>query len=151
MEKNADFYDAYLAYCFGYGFGGRIFQRVAFEGPKSEAAVRRWVNFWKDHYDYFSKGYLLHLREPDGQHIDAIAHYLNEGDTHKLLVVAYNPAEKEQTDRLAIPLGVIPDAKWEVVSEQGEKRTVSGKFLDVTVPAGNATWYEMKILRAVQE
>ncbi|HML74339.1 MAG TPA: hypothetical protein PKB02_07555 [Anaerohalosphaeraceae bacterium] len=145
MEKNAEFYDAYLAYCFGYGFGGRIFQRVAFEGPKSEAAVRRWLGFWKKHYDYFSKGYLLHLREPDGEHIDAIAHYLNENNTHKLLVVVYNPLQIEQIDKLELPLSVIPDTIWEAVSEKGEKQTVSGKYLEVTVPAGNATWYEMSM------
>ncbi len=150
MEEKADLYDAYLADCFGYGFSGRIFQRVAFEGPKSEAVVRRWIGFWKDHFDYFQKGYLLHLREPDGEHIDAIAHYLNGNGTCKLLVVVYNPSETEQSDRLALPLKVVPMAKWEVVSEKGEKRTVSGEFLDVTVPAENATWYEMKVLRTVQ-
>lgn len=146
MEEKAHLYDAYLGYCFGYGFEGRIFQRLAYEGPQSEAAVRRWLGFWKDHVDYFKKGFLLHLREPDGRRIDAIAHYLVEGDEHKLLVVAYNPALTNQSDRLPLPLEVIPEVRWHVTSEQGEKTTSNGKYIEVSVPAGNATWYEMKMI-----
>lgn len=143
MEENAQLYEAYLAYCFGYGFEGRIFQHVAFEGPKSEAAIRRWLGFWKDHSDYFKKGFLLHLREPDGQNIDAIAHYLEEDDTHKLLVVAYNPDDKEQSDELLVPFDVVPMGNWQAVSERGQKQTVTDGKLKVTVPAIGATWYEL--------
>lgn len=143
MEENAELYDAYLAYCFGYGFGGRIFQRVAFEGPKSEAAIRRWLDFWKDHVDYFEKGDLLHLREPDGRHIDAIAHYLIDNGTHKLLVVAYNPGDKEQIDKLVLPFDIVPQGNWIAVSHTGDKQRVDDGKLKTTVPALGAVWYEM--------
>lgn len=141
MEEKSRLYDAYLGFCFG--FGGRVLQRVAFDGPKSEAVIRRWLGFWKGHSDYFFKGFLLHLKEPDGANIDAIAHYLVEGDTHKLLVVAYNPADKEQSDELSLPFDVAPEGKWAAVSESGQKQIVDNGELKVTVPGMDTIWYEM--------
>ena len=143
MEEKAKLYNAYISFCFGYGFGGRVHQRVAFEGPKSKAAITRWTSFWKDHADYFFKGFLLHLREPDGEHIDAIAHYLVDGDTKKLLVVAYNPLDDEQSDELSLPFAVVPEGTWEAVCESGQKQTVDNGKLKVTVGGMDATWYEM--------
>lgn len=145
MEENAQFYNAYLAFCFGYGFEGRIFQRVAFEGPKSEAAIRRWLGFWKEHADYFKKGYLLHLREPDGKNIDAIAHYWQDRDTHQLLVVAYNPAQTELSETLILPEEIVPKGVWQTVSESGDVQSIQDGKLRVVVPANDATWYEMKL------
>ena len=143
MDEKVKLYNAYISFCFGYGFGGRIHQKVAFDGPKSKAAIQRWTGFWKDHTDYFFKGFLLHLRKPDGKRIDAIAHYLVEGDSHKLLVVAYNPLKDESTDEIALPLDVVPEGTWKVVSESGNEQVVKNGKLKVTVPGMDATWYEM--------
>jgi len=143
MENKVKLYNAYISFCFGYGFGGRIHQRVAFEGPKSKAAIRRWTGFWKEHAEYFFKGFLLHLRKPDGKRIDAIAHYLFEGDTHKLLVVAYNPSDDRQSDELTLPFDVLPQGAWHSVSESDQKQIVVDGKLKVTVLGMDATWYKM--------
>ena len=144
MEENAELYEAYLSFCFGYGFEGRTFQRVAFEGPKSEAAVRRWLGFWKEHSDYFKKGYLLHLRIPDGENIDAVAHYLVDGESHKLLVVAYNPTEEELSDELSLPFDVVPGGSWRAACEDGGEQVVEDGKLKVTVGRMGAVWYELE-------
>ncbi|MBC8482019.1 MAG: hypothetical protein H8D47_05065 [Planctomycetes bacterium] len=147
MEEKVKLYNAYISFCFGYGFGGRIHQRVAFEGPKSKAAIQRWTGFWKDHTDYFFKGFLLHLRKPDGENIDAIAHYLVDGDSEKLLVVAYNPSDDEQSDELSLPFDVVSEGTWTAVSESGQKQIVDNGKLKVVVGGMDATWYELSLVK----
>jgi hypothetical protein len=49
---------------YGYGFEGKPFCKLPFEGPKSRRAIVRWLRFWKEHSDFFKQGYMLHLRRP---------------------------------------------------------------------------------------
>jgi hypothetical protein len=141
MEEHAEEYDAYLANVFGYGFEGKVFLRVAYEGPKSKQAVTRWLAFWKAHEAFFKEGYLIHIREPDGKRVDAVAHVL-PGKPDRLLLVAFNPLSSEQTDCLdlsAVTKAGLPPAGWRL--KQGAPVSLSG--VQVTVPARNAVWQEM--------
>ncbi|MBI9020027.1 MAG: hypothetical protein JEZ10_02065 [Verrucomicrobia bacterium] len=140
MEEHADEYNAYLANVYGYGFEGKPFCKVPFEGPKSRAALQRWLSFWKEHRAYFKDGYLLHLREPDGENIDAVMHLLDDDQGKRILVVAYNPATTEQTCELNLR---IDGGSWNCKVESGETGTGSGGTLSVTVPPLNATWIEL--------
>ena len=148
MEENVPEYNAYLANCFGYGFDGRPFQHLPYDGPKSKAAVLRWINFWKSHKDFFKQGHVLHVRKPDGKQIDAIMHVITEGDGPKrALVVAFNPDEKAQTDELTLPFDVVdwPAEGWKAMGEDGAAALVVGNKITVTIPARDATWWELDL------
>ena len=119
---------------------------MPFEGPKSKAAIQRWLAFWKAYSAYFKDGYLLHLVEPDGEQIDAVMHVLDDGRQKRVLVVAYNPAEIEQAGELsmAVPGFERGGCAWSYTAESGVTGTVvEGGRLPVTVPPFNATWYEL--------
>jgi len=141
MEEHAEEYDAYLANVYGYGFEGKPFLRVAFEGPKSKAAITRWLTFWKTHELFFKEGYLIHIREPDGKQVDAVAHVL-PGTPARLLLVAYNPLSSAQTDYLdlsAVTKAGLPRDGWRLA--QGGR--VSLSRVGFTVPSFNAIWQEL--------
>lgn len=140
MEEHADEYDAYLANIYGYGFEGKPFCKVPFEGPKSKAAVQRWLNFWKEHRAYFKDGYLIHLKEPDGEQVDAVMHLQDDGQKKKALVVAYNPAATEQSCELCLKMD---GCDWSYTAESGETGSATGGSLAVAVPPFNATWFEL--------
>ncbi|VGO17685.1 hypothetical protein PDESU_06287 [Pontiella desulfatans] len=145
MEEHADEYNAYLANVYGYGFEGKPFCKVPFEGPKSKAVVQRWLTFWKDHSEYFKQGYLLHLKKPDGEHLDAVMHLLDTGREEKALVVVYNPAELELSGgiNLSVPGFEGREKTWGYKAESGATGTVEGDCLPVSVPPSDATWYEL--------
>jgi hypothetical protein len=147
MEDHASEYNAYLANCFGYGFQGKCFQHVPYEGPKSKAAVLRWLNFWKSHADFFEKGYLLHVKEPDGKNLDAVLHVLLEDSQPRALLVVYNPLEQAQEAELKLPFEAVDFAvdHWTGSSETGEWVEVSHSCLLARVPGRDATWYELSL------
>jgi len=147
LEKNAELYDAYLANCYGYGFEGRAFQRVPYEGPRSKAVVLRWLDFWKSHADFFKEGYLMHVREPDGRRIDGIAHVILDDQRPRMLVVVYNPTDEEREEEITLPVGLLdwPTEGWAARAEDGRMQKAARGRIRVRVPARNATWYEMSL------
>jgi hypothetical protein len=147
MEEKAELYDLTLGFCFGYGFMGKIFMRRAFEGPKSLAVIRRWLGFWKDHEAFFRQGVMVHLREPDAQRLDGIAHVL-KGNRPRVLLVAFNPTTEERTDTFDLaPLAAaeLPTEGWLGVTENGRPIRAIAGVVDITVPALNATWVELEL------
>ena len=147
MEEHASEYNAYLANCFGYGFQGKAFQHVPYQGPKSQAVILRWLNFWKTHAGFFEKGFLLHVKEPDGKHLDAVMHILGDNDQTKALLVVFNPLEQPQEEDLSLPFEVVgfPHEGWTALSEAGEGIEVSQSCLHARVPGRDATWYKLNL------
>ncbi|MDF7827085.1 hypothetical protein P4B35_23885, partial [Pontiellaceae bacterium B12227] len=145
LDEHAAEYEAYLATVLGYGFDGKAYQRLAWDGPKSEAAVRRWIGFWKKYRAFFDDGYLLHVREPNGQKADAILHILEESGQKRGLLVAYNPMETEQAAQFDLPLEA---AGWapsdgQAVFENGKVLSFDENRIEITIPPFNATWAEL--------
>jgi len=145
LEDHADEYDAYLANMYGYGFEGKPFCKLPFEGPKSRRAIVRWLRFWKEHSDFFKQGYMLHLRRPDGEHIDAVMHFAACGG-EKVLLVVYNPRAQEQSDELRLPFERIGWAggEWTALAESGESFDMRGDRIGVEVRGHSATWYDLE-------
>ncbi len=145
MEAHAPEYNAYLANVYGYGFEGKPFCRVPFEGPKSKAAVQRWLNFWKAHRDYFKNGYMLHIYEPDGKQIDAVVHVLDGEPIKRALVVAFNPTDhaQQRVCHLILHSFNAAESTWNYKAESGETGTMTNGMLPISVPAFDATWFEL--------
>ncbi|MHB1457870.1 MAG: hypothetical protein ACYC0V_13250, partial [Armatimonadota bacterium] len=147
LEEHAAEFNAYLADIYGYGFEGTLFTRDIYAGSKTKAIIRRWVGFWKNHADFFKKGYMLHVIEPDGKRVDAVMHILEENSRRRAVLVVYNPANESQT--VEIDLAILKTVKWPVTnwtarSENGETQKISDGKIKVSVPGFDATWYELE-------
>jgi hypothetical protein len=120
LEENVELYNTQLGAAFGYGFDGLPSGELLWEGPRSKAVLKRWTRFYRTHERFFAEGDLLHVRRPDGIHLDAMAHVLS-GNRPQTLVVVYNPTEAAQSDALTLPFDRAPmPAKGWKLSDGGE-------------------------------
>lgn len=144
LEENADALDAYLGTMFGYGFGGGLYSRMPFEGPLSEAIVRKWMAFYLRYRDYFA-GDLLHVREPDGDGLDAVLH-ARAGDRPGGLLVVYNPLDEEITGTIDFDDAgkrLLASGSWEVVDLAGDRTELTGNQIQLRVPPHGVVWREL--------
>jgi hypothetical protein len=153
LEEHLVEYNAYLGFVYGYGFEGKTYQKVPYDGPRSKEIVMRWLKFWKDHALFFKEGDLLHVREPDATRIDAIAHVVKESRETKearprfrVLLVAFNPTDKVLTDSLEIPFSVVgmPSEGWIVVPDIGALASFMDGKVTLTVPPFDTVWCELE-------
>lgn len=146
MEENYMSYNMYLANCFGYGFPGKCYQRVPYEGPESKKVLLRWLDFWKKYEDYFINGYIVHCKEPDGKNIDGILHVKQEEDNLSAVLVVYNSNENPVMGKIKLPSGqMLPDSfSGYAISEGGKKIPVMDSVITVEIPKFDATWYDIK-------
>lgn len=142
LEKNTALYAAALAGGFGYGFDAMPSGDVLWDGPQSEAVVKKWVRFYRDHERFFSEGDMLHVRRPDGQHLDAVAHVL-PGAVPKALLVVYNPVPTDQADQFVIPFDKLdlPLAGWKLAASGPDGRfDVLANGVRAQLPARGVGW-----------
>ena len=146
LEEHLEEYNASLGFVFGYGFEGKCYQKLSYDGPHSREIVTRWLTFWKEHAVFFKDGYLHHVREPDGERIDAVMHVVGEGAATRVLVVAFNPLGREQRDPLALPLACLGlgGKNWQITGAAGAMAQVTGDVLDIVLPVYGVVWYEMR-------
>ena len=154
IEDHLVEYNAYLGFVYGYGFEGKPYQKIPYDGPRSKEIVTRWLKFWKEHALFFKEGDLLHVREPDGTRLDAIAHVVRDGQAAqdspaprlRALLVAYNPTQTPLTDTLEIPFGVagLPADGWTVVPGLGAPAQCQGGKVTISVSALDAAWCELE-------
>jgi hypothetical protein len=146
LEEHLEEYNAALGFVFGYGFEGKCYQKQSYDGPKSKKIVTRWLKFWKDHADFFKKGYLYHVREPDGKNIDAVMHVIENNKSQRVLLVAYNPLDREQADALPLPFKRIgfQNAIWSGVDSAGKTVKVESDEIKVSIPAHGVMWYVLE-------
>jgi hypothetical protein len=153
LEEHLVEYNAYLGFVYGYGFEGKPYLKVPHDGPRSKEIVMRWLKFWKDHALFFKEGDLLHVRQPDGTRLDAVAHVMREPGAQagaaprlRALVVAYNPTETELSDSLEIPFSVagFPQSGWQTVPGAGNPAFFTGEKLSITVSPLDTAWCELE-------
>ncbi len=153
LEEHLVEYNAYLGFVYGYGFEGKPYQKVPYDGPRSKEIVTRWLKFWKDHALFFKAGDLLHVREPNGAQIDAIAHVVSESPAEaggrqrlRALLVAFNPTTQELTDTLEIPFSLtgMPSDGWKVVPNAGAPAIFENGKVTITVAPLDTAWCELE-------
>jgi hypothetical protein len=153
IEEHLVEYNAYLGFVYGYGFEGKIYQKFPYDGPKSKEIITRWLKFWKEHAFFFKEGELLHVREPNGTQIDAIAHVVRESPSKagakprlRALFVAYNPTTEELTDTLEIPFNLVgmPSDGWTVLPNTGAPASVEKAKVTITVAPLDTAWCELE-------
>jgi hypothetical protein len=146
LEEHLDEYNASLGFVFGYGFEGKCYQKQSFDGPKSKRIIKCWLEFWKEHADFFKKGYVIHVREPDGKNIDAIMHFIDDTKSPRGLLVAFNPLGKKQGDFLELHSSFINNNKfkWHGIDSAGRDIDINNSRIKVEIPAYGVSWYELR-------
>lgn len=101
-EENPVSYDHAMGACFGYGHWGLLHGAHLSLGPKTEAILQKWLDFYRTHRTTLA-GALVHLTRPDGAHPDAALHVNAEADLPAVMV-AFNPSSEAATLSAALPL-----------------------------------------------
>ena len=91
LAKHLPAYEAHLAQNFGAGVQACYRGPRLFDTAETEAAVRKWVNFYKRHRAILDSD-IIHVRRPDGRDIDAMLH-VNSQLKEKGLLVVCNPLD----------------------------------------------------------
>ena len=102
LKEHLPHYEQRLANLFGAGVQACYRGPRLFDAPETEAVVRKWVSFYKQHRAILDSD-ILHLRRADGRDIDYILH-VNPALKEKGLLMVYNPLDQPVTQTLTIPL-----------------------------------------------
>jgi hypothetical protein len=145
LRDHLPHYEQRLANLFGAGVQACWRGPRLFDAPETEALVRKWVAFYKQHRAILDSD-LIHLRRADGQDLDYLLH-VNPALPEKGLLMVYNPLAQAVTRTLRIPLyytGLTTGAR--VREREGEARTVAlDRECHVTITASmgakGCTWF----------
>jgi hypothetical protein len=138
-------YEWYLAQNFGSGVQACYRGPRLFDTDATREVVKKWVDFYKAHRPILDSD-IVHVRRPDGQHIDCVMH-VNPALDERALVMAYNPTEQALQDNIRLDFyytGLTDDAR---ISEQGKTETVCSldRQYCVTLPVSlrpkGITWF----------
>jgi hypothetical protein len=119
-----------------------------FDAPETEAMVRRWVSWFKEHRDILESD-LVHGRRADGRDLDWMLH-VNPRLDEKGMLVVFNPLPEERSRTIRVNLsytGLTDSARVRHEGGTPVEHTIArdGTIrLDVTVPAEGMTWYVLE-------
>jgi len=148
LSRHLDLYNLHLAQSFGSGVMYVWRNTVLYDDQASKMLVKKWVDFYKDHWEILQSD-ILHLRRPDGRDIDYFMH-VNSQAGEKGLVMVFNPLQESVERTITLPLyytGLTGSAR---ISEQGQKgRTFRiDRFNNVQLPLRmgpkSVTWFLIK-------
>ncbi|MBI4323957.1 MAG: hypothetical protein HY674_01710 [Chloroflexi bacterium] len=144
LKDHLPHYEQRLANLFGAGVQACYRGPRLFDAPETEAVVRKWVGFYKQHRAILDSD-LIHLRRADGRDIDYILH-VNPALTEKGLLMVYNPLDQPVNQTLTIPLyytglqdaAIVRDPDGNAASSKLDRdHNIS---LPVTIPARGCTY-----------
>ncbi len=102
LHDHLDDYRMHLTNNLAYGAQACYRGPRLYDTPETRAMVQERVAWFKKYRDILESD-VIHLRRPDGEAIDAIAH-VNPHISTRAMVVAFNPSKQEQSTTLKIPL-----------------------------------------------
>ncbi len=145
LKDYLPFYEAHLQQNFGSGVQSCYRGNRLFDSDETKAVVKKWVDFFKK-YRAILESDIIHVRRPDGRHLDCILH-VNPQIRPQGLAMVYNPLRERVRTNLKLPLYYtgIADRAW--ISEQ-EKDPVSYTLdrqycvnITVDLPPESASWF----------
>ena len=98
LSEHLSFYDAHLRQNFSSGVQSCYRGMKLYDCNETKAVVKQWVDFCKTHRVILDSD-IIHIRRPDGRHIDGILH-VNSQLPEKGLAVFYNPRKIQLQDPL---------------------------------------------------
>jgi hypothetical protein len=102
LKEHLPHYEQRLANLFGAGVQACYRGPRLFDAPETEAIVKKWVRFYKQHRAILDSD-IVHLRRADGRDLDYFLH-VNPALHEKGLLMIYNPLDQPVSRTLTIPL-----------------------------------------------
>jgi hypothetical protein len=145
LAEHLDAYEAHLVQNFGFGVQACYRGTRLYDSEATKALVVKWVDWYKKYREILNSD-LIHLRRPDGRHLDAILH-VHPALSAKGFLLVFNPTDREIAETLALPLyytGLSGTAR--IRGGEGQARTFpldqDGKAaLPVKVSARGFVWF----------
>lgn len=143
-EHLAD-YEAHLAMNFSSGVQACYRGTRLYDTPETEAAVKKWVDFYKKHRAILDSD-IIHVRRPDGRDIDCMLH-VNPQLPEKGFATVFNPLDKPAERKLRLPLyytGLKDTATIREKDGEPKKYQLERDYsvtVDVSIPARGMTWF----------
>ncbi len=144
LQEHLDHYEARLANLFGAGVQACYRGPRLFDSDKTEAVVKKWVEFYKQHRAILDSD-IIHLHRPDGRDWDGILH-VNPRLPERGLAVIYNPLAQEIVRKIELPLYFTGLTEKAVITqENGSAETVRlarnySASVTMKIPARGRTW-----------
>ncbi|MBN1939529.1 MAG: alpha-galactosidase [Candidatus Aminicenantes bacterium] len=148
LSEHLDAYKAHLVQNFGYGVQACYRGTRLFDTDETKALVVTWVDWYKKYRDILNSD-VIHLRRPDGRHLDAILH-VNPGLKEKGFLLVFNPTDADIGETLSVPLyytGLADSAhvrEGEGPSQAYRLDKEAKVLLPVRIPARGFSWYVIK-------
>ena len=150
LKEHLPHYETRLANLFGAGVQACYRGPRLFDSDQTEAVVKRWVDFYKQHRAILDSD-IIHLRRADGRDWDGWLH-VNPHLRERGLAVFYNPLSTPIQRQIRLPLyytGLSDFAllRWE--NGKSEKAALARDYcvlVKVQIPAHNRTWLSIQAL-----
>jgi hypothetical protein len=145
LSDHIDYYEKHLFQNFSSGVQSCYRGRRLYDTEKTKEIVKKWVAFYKNYRDILDSD-IIHLRRPDGQHIDGILHVNPQGKI-KGLAVFHNPTNQKIREAFKLPLYYTGLIEYAYISEEGkdsQKYSLDRAFqitLYLDIQANGFTWY----------
>jgi hypothetical protein len=148
LAEHLDAYEAHLAQNFGSGIqacyrGWRLYDTDATKG-----VVKKWTAFYAK-YRPILESDVIHVRRPDGRHLDAILH-VNPRLKTKGLAMVFDPLDRAVDSKLVLPLyytGLTDAATVRQEEGPAARYSLDRKFqisLPLKLAAKSWTWFAIE-------
>jgi hypothetical protein len=145
LDEHLMFYEAHLRQNFSAGVQSCYRGMKLYDTEKTKAVVKKWVDFYKSHRTILDSD-IVHIRRPDGRHIDGIMH-VNSSLKEKGLLVLFNPLGETVHEKMKISVYYTGLENSVLISKMDGKPmplSINRDFsidLDVDIPAYGMVWY----------
>ena len=145
LHEHLDVYEWHLAQNFGSGVQACYRGPRLYDTEETKAVVKKWVDFYKK-YRAILDSDIIHIRRPDGRHVDGLMH-VNPQLKEKGLAVLFNPLNKTVKTSIELPLYYTGLTKVASIREQEgkAKRYTLDRQYNVRIPIdmkpNSITWF----------
>jgi hypothetical protein len=148
LSEHLSHYESHLAQNFGCGVQACYRGIRLYDTEETKKLVEKYVTWYKKYRDILDSD-IVHIKRPDGRHIDCILH-VNPKLKVKGLAMFFNPTAETLKEHIKIPLyytgltdKVKISEKEEVVNELTLDRNYN-IYLDIKIPAKSHTWFKFE-------
>ncbi len=145
LERNLDKYERQLVGLLSSGAAVSITGHRLYDGPKSQAMLRQWVD-WYRRYQAILQGDIIHLRRPDGRDLDYTLH-VHPANRERGMLLVFNPLSQVVKKEISVPLyytGLTGTTKIREQERKARSFKLDREFnvrLPVEIPANGFGWF----------
>ncbi|NGP46524.1 hypothetical protein G4V62_16800 [Bacillaceae bacterium SIJ1] len=148
LHENLETYEQHLINNLTSGVQAHYRGLRLYDTEKTKQIIQKWVRFFKQYRDILESD-IIHVRRPDGTHIDCMMHVNTELET-KGLAVMHNPKEQPVEETIYLPLyytGMTNEAV--AIDREGNESVYKldrhyGIEMRVSIEAKGTAWFVLK-------